>query len=361
MQNYLDSLKFILNNGHRHEDRTGVGRISVFGYQERYDLQRGFPLVTTRQIFTKAMVDELLWFIRGETNTKKGGCPAFWDRWSVKEQDIDSYVKSVYDITDTTSDIFKSLKSQTEDVFLNSIGPMYGAMWRNAPITQEAHRTPRTVDQLPSDKLSTYKEEYEELVFLNQEKNPMPFEEYACNRYLQTVDQLNELIINLKERPFSSRHCITAWIPEFIPPESISPQESVLRGFGCLAPCHAFFQFFVHPGKDDMPPTLDCQLYIRSSDVPIGKPYNIAQYALLQSMIAHVVGMVPGTFILTTGDMHIYANQIEQVKQQLTRVPYNRPKLWLNPEVKDLFQFMSSDIQILDYTFHPRIDYTVSV
>lgn len=363
MQQYLDSLQYILDHGKDHPDRTKVGRRSVFGYQERYNLAEGFPLTTTRQIFTKAMISELLWFIKGETNTKVGGCPDFWSRWEVTDEHIASYLDKVMADNEQFTEGSKAIFHQElSDAYLNSIGPMYGYVWRNAPVTQESIRPHRTLEQLPSDKLKLYKEEYEELCFLNKEKEPIPFVDYANNRYWQSIDQLNELIINLKERPHSSRHCVTAWIPEYVPPETISPQQAVLEGYGCLAACHAFFQFFVHaPDKEGDKPTLDCQLYIRSNDAPVGKSYNIAQYSLLQSMIAQVVDMTPGTFILTTGDMHIYSNQIEGVKEQLTRKPLPLPKLTLNPEVKDLFSFTLEDIKIEGYQHHPRIDYPVAV
>lgn len=363
MQQYLNTLKLILETGKDHPDRTKVGRRSIFGHQERYNLTDGFPLVTTRKIFTKAMVSELLWFIKGETDTSKGGCPDFWDRWAVKEQHIDHYLTSGSETMEELAkeDIYKAVKANIMDDTLNSIGPMYGNVWRDAPITMGRERAYRTLEQLPSDKLKLYQEEYEELCFLNKEENPTPFIDYANNRYAQSVDQLNELILNLKERPHSSRHCITAWIPEYIPPETVSPQEAVLQGYGCLAPCHAFFQFFVHPTEEGQKPTIDCQLYIRSNDAPIGRPYNIAQYSLLLCMVAQVVDMVPGEFILTTGDLHIYSNQIEQAKEQLTREPLPLPTLKLNPEVKDIFAFTLDDIKIEGYQHQGKLDYPVAV
>ena len=361
MQQYLQSLQDILDHGHSHPDRTKVGRISIFGYQERYRLEDSFPLVTTRKVATKAMIQELLWFIQGETNTKKGGCPSFWDKWAVDNQHIDSFVKKALEGTPATEQDIERIKLELSDKYLGSIGPMYGHLWRNAPISGELVRSHRTLSQLPSDKLKLYKEEYEELLFLSREETPIPFIQYANNRYWQSIDQLNELIINLRERPHSSRHCITAWIPEFVPPETMTPQEAVLNGYGSLASCHAFFQFFVHPAKDGGKMTLDCQLYIRSQDDPVGKPYNIAQYALLLAMVAQVVGMTPGTFILTTGDMHIYTNQVEGVQEQLTRTPRPLPTLVLNPEVDDLFAFTLDDIKIEGYDPHPHIAYPVAV
>ena len=361
MHTYLASIRHVLDHGNDHPDRTKVGRSSVFGYQERYELDQGFPLVTTRKIATKAMVQELLWFIKGETNTTKGDCPKFWDRWAVNDEHIDSYITEATKDNPPTEEQRKVLALRLADQYKGSIGPMYGNVWRNAPVTQEVVRAERTLEQIPSDKLKLYQEEYEELVFLNREKEPIPFPQYANNRYWQSIDQLNELIINLKERPYSSRHCVTAWIPEYVPPETISPQQAVLDGFGCLAACHAFFQFCVRPSRDSAQLTLDLQLYLRSSDTLIGKPYNIAQYALLQSMIAQVVNMKPGTFILTTGDMHIYSNQEDMVFEQLDREPRKRPTLHLNPEVTDLFKFTLEDIVIDGYDPHPPIDYPVAV
>lgn len=369
MHQYLEIMNRALVTGQDHEDRTGVGRISIFGTQERYNLASGFPLVTTRAIPIAPMVKELLWFISGSTNITATNGPKFWDKWAVSKESIKNFANKVVENDQDTEEDKEALSdaicANYEDM-IGEIGPMYGAIWRNAMVSPGADRPPRTLEQLPSDKLKRWNEEYEELVFLARDEKVPTLEHYASTRYNQTVDQLNELIINLKERPHSSRHCITAWVPGLVPPETVSPQTAVLMGFGALAPCHAFFQFFVRKDVGDAK-ILDCQLYLRSSDLAIGRPFNIAQYALLQSMIAQVVGMTPGEFILTTGDSHIYTNQVEGygarigVETQLQREPRKLPTLWLNPEVKDLFKFTEEDIAIFNYNPHPAINYNVSV
>lgn len=368
MKQYLESLQRIVNIGLSLPDRTKVGRVKVFGTQERYDLKNSFPLVTTRQIFTKGMINETLWFIRGETNVKTMGGTKIWDNWAVREEDVTSYVGDmVKDETDVPEGYKEQLAIHLQDE-IGNIGPMYGAMWRNAPITETRSYPHRTLDQLPSDKLKIYTEEYEELMVLSKPEYPLTLEQFANRRYWQSIDQLNELLINLRERPYSSRHCITAWIPEYVPDETKSPQANVLDGKGALSACHAFFQFMVLGGQEPGDrKRLSCQLYIRSSDAAIGKPTNIAQYALLTKMIAQVVDMDADELIFTSGDSHIYTNHLEAngakegIETQLQREPLPPPTLWLNPEVKDLFKFTPEDIRIENYQYHPRIDYPIAV
>ena len=249
MKNYLHMLRDIRSRGTIKSDRTGVGTQSLFGYQLRFALDSGFPLVTTKKVHWKSIVMELLWFLRGDTNVRwlQAHGVKIWDEWAAADGEL---------------------------------GPMYGQQWRSWPTT-------------------------------------------AGDR----IDQLQQLLIDLRERPDSRRHIVTAWNPESLPDESISPQQNVAAGRMALAPCHALFQFYVANGR------LSCQLYQRSADAFLGVPFNIASYALLTHMVAQDVGLLPGDYIHTFGDVHIYRNHIEQVDTQLQREPYPQPTLWLNEEI----------------------------
>jgi thymidylate synthase len=277
MNNYLHMLRDIRERGTRKQDRTGVGTQSLFGYQLRYDLDAGFPLVTTKKVHWKSIVMELLWFLRGDTNVhwlnERG--VTIWDEWA-----DDS----------------------------GSLGPMYGQQWRSWP----------TLDG-------------------------------------GSMDQLQLLLRGLRERPDSRRHIVSAWNPELLPDESISPQANVAAGRMALAPCHTMFQFYVANGK------LSCQLYQRSADAFLGVPFNIASYALLTHLVAQDVGLQPGDFIHTFGDVHIYNNHIEQVDTQLQRCPHALPTLQLNPQVQSLFAFTAEDISIENYACHPPLRGKVAI
>jgi len=277
MKNYLHMLREIRTRGTIKSDRTGVGTQSLFGYQLRFALNSGFPLVTTKKVHWKSIVMELLWFLRGDTNVRwlQAHGVKIWDEWAAADGEL---------------------------------GPMYGQQWRSWPTT-------------------------------------------AGDR----IDQLHRLLIDLRERPDSRRHIVTAWNPESLPDESISPQQNVAAGRMALAPCHALFQFYVANGR------LSCQLYQRSADAFLGVPFNIASYALLTHMVAQDVGLLPGDYIHTFGDVHIYRNHIEQVDTQLQREPYPLPTLWLNEEVKSLFDFGADDIRIDNYQCHPPLRGKVAV
>jgi thymidylate synthase len=368
MKQYINVLKRVLEKGKSHSDRTGVGRCSIFGVQERFNLQDGFPLVTTRKIFTRGMIEELLWFIRGSTDTNelKSKDVNIWNPWAVEPKHISSFANEVTDDKDQAKFVIDGL---THNGKVGQIGPMYGAIWRNAP-QDKVHLYWPFIEftDIPSDKLPKFKEEYE--AYLNHVKNNpetpgetevIGYEDFCRQRYMYTVDQLNDLIIGLKQRPFSSRHVVTAWIPALIPFETVSPQKNVLLERGALAPCHMMFQCFVTPGKAGEKNKLSLMMLIRSNDLAVGAPYNIAQYSLLLAMLAHVTDMVPHEFIWSIGDAHIYMNQINQVEEQVTRSPLPLPKLWLNPEVKDLFAFTVNDIRIEGYEYHPEIKYEVAV
>ncbi len=274
MKQYLDLVQHVLDNGTQKGDRTGLGTKSVFGYQMRFDLSEGFPLVTTKKIHFKSVVHELLWFLKGDTNIaylKENGV-RIWDEWADENGDL---------------------------------GPVYGHQWRNWDS--------------------------------------------------QEIDQISELVEMLKTNPNSRRMLISAWNPSVLPDTSKSFAENVADGKVALPPCHAFFQFYVADGK------LSCQLYQRSADIFLGVPFNIASYALLVLMIAQVTGLKAGEFIHTFGDAHIYNNHFEQLELQLSREPKKLPKMILNPQVNNIFDFKFEDFTLVDYDPHPLIKGVVAV
>jgi len=277
MRAYLNLMQHVLDNGTQKGDRTGTGTKSVFGYQMRFDLSQGFPLVTTKKCHLKSIIHELLWFLKGETNTAyltENGV-SIWNEWAREDGDL---------------------------------GPVYGYQWRNWP----------TPD----------------------------------GRY---VDQIAELIEQIKSKPNSRRLIVSAWNVADLPDESISPQANVENGKMALAPCHAFFQFYVADGK------LSCQLYQRSADIFLGVPFNIASYALLTMMMAQVCGLEPGDFVHTFGDAHLYSNHMEQVSTQLAREPFGLPTMKINPDVKSIFDFTFEDFELLDYECHPGIRAPIAI
>jgi thymidylate synthase len=277
MKQYLDLLRHVRENGTFKGDRTGTGTYSVFGYQMRFDLSEGFPLVTTKKIHFKSVVHELLWFLKGDTNTQylKDNGVRIWDEWADENGDL---------------------------------GPVYGFQWRNWPNANGA-----------------------------------------------SVDQVKQVVEQLKSNPNSRRIIISAWNPSDLPDETISPQQNVKEGRMALAPCHAFFQFYVSDGK------LSCQLYQRSADIFLGVPFNIASYALLTLMLAQVCDLEPGDFVHTLGDAHLYTNHQEQVELQLSRDPLPLPQMKLNPEIKDIFDFTFDDVELVDYQHHEHIKGIVAV
>ena len=277
MKQYLDLLRHVRENGTFKGDRTGTGTYSVFGYQMRFDLSEGFPLVTTKKIHFKSVVHELLWFLKGDTNTQylKENGVRIWDEWADENGDL---------------------------------GPVYGFQWRNWPNANGA-----------------------------------------------SVDQVKQVVEQLKSNPNSRRIIISAWNPSDLPDETVSPQQNVKEGRMALAPCHAFFQFYVSEGK------LSCQLYQRSADIFLGVPFNIASYALLTLMLAQVCDLEPGDFVHTLGDAHLYTNHQEQVELQLSRDPLPLPQMKLNPAIKDIFDFTFDDFELVDYQHHEHIKGIVAV
>ena len=264
MKQYLDLLQYVLDHGTERQDRTGTGTVGVFGYQMRFPLSEGFPVLTTKKLHLRSIIYELLWFLRGDTNIKylKDHGVSIWDEWADANGDL---------------------------------GPVYGSQWRSWP---DGHGG--------------------------------------------TIDQIANVVRQIKENPYSRRLLVTAWNPTEI--EDMA-----------LPPCHCLFQFYVSDGK------LSCQLYQRSADIFLGVPFNIASYALLTMMMAQVCGLEPGDFVHTLGDAHIYKNHLDQVHLQLSREPRPLPHMRINPAVKDIFSFQYEDFTLEDYNPHSHIKGEVSV
>ena len=277
MQQYLDLMRHVYEKGIRKEDRTGTGTVSVFGYQMRFDLSEGFPLVTTKKCHLRSIIHELLWFLKGDTNTQylKDNGVKIWDEWATSTGDL---------------------------------GPVYGHQWRSWASPDG-----------------------------------------------RTIDQISELITQIKTKPDSRRLIVSAWNPSDLPDESNDPQTNVANGRMALAPCHAFFQFYVIEGK------LSCQLYQRSADIFLGVPFNIASYALLTMMVAQVCELEAGDFVHTFGDAHLYLNHLEQASTQLAREPFQLPTMVINPDVKNIFDFSIEDFELLGYQSHPHIKAPISI
>lgn len=274
MKQYLDLVQHVMENGCQKGDRTGTGTKSVFGYQMRFDLSEGFPMITTKKLHLKSIIYELLWFLKGDTNIKylQENGVRIWDAWADENGDL---------------------------------GPVYGHQWRN----------------------------------WNSEE----------------IDQIAELINELKTNPNSRRMLVSAWNPSVLPDTKKSFDENVANNKAALPPCHAFFQFYVSDGK------LSCQLYQRSADIFLGVPFNIASYALLTMMIAQVCELEVGEFIHTFGDAHIYNNHFEQLELQLSRQPKSLPKMILNPAIKNIFEFDFEDFTLQNYEPYALIKGNVAV
>ena len=264
MKAYLDLMQHVLNEGTQKHDRTGTGTISVFGYQMRFNLQEGFPLVTTKKCHLRSIIHELIWFLKGDTNItylKENGV-SIWDEWADEN---------------------------------GNLGPVYGSQWRSWPTANGQH-----------------------------------------------IDQIKQVINQIKTNPDSRRLIVSAW--------NVGEIEHM-----ALPPCHAFFQFYVADGK------LSCQLYQRSADIFLGVPFNIASYALLTMMVAQVCGLQAGDFVHTLGDAHLYNNHLEQTRLQLSREPRPLPSMKLNPKVSDIFDFTFEDFTLENYDPHPHIKAPVAI
>ena len=265
MRQYLDLLQHVLDNGVDRSDRTGTGTRSVFGYQMRFDLAKGFPVTTTKKLHLRSIIHELLWFLKGDTNIKylHDNGVTIWDEWADENGDL---------------------------------GPVYGKQWRSWPGGEDG----------------------------------------------KSIDQIRNLLVQLEKNPYSRRLIVTAWNPTEVDAMA-------------LPPCHCLFQFYVSDGR------LSCQLYQRSADIFLGVPFNIASYALLTMMIAQVRGLALGDFVHTLGDAHLYSNHFEQAREQLTREPKPLPTMWINPEVKDLFDFQFGDFRLENYIADASIKAPIAV
>lgn len=277
MQQYLELLQHIEENGSSKGDRTGTGTKSVFGYQMRFDLSAGFPMVTTKKLHLRSIIHELLWFLKGDTNTRylRDNGVSIWDEWATKDGDL---------------------------------GPVYGKQWRSWPKANG-----------------------------------------------ETIDQIQNIIDQINNTPNSRRIIVSAWNVEDLPDESISPQDNVEQGKMALAPCHAFFQFYVANGK------LSCQLYQRSTDCFLGLPFNIASYALLTHMVAQQCNLDVGDFIWTGGDTHIYSNHHEQVAKQLQRKPLPLPQLHVNRKPESIFDYKFEDFEVKGYESYGAIRAPIAI
>ena len=303
MKTYLDALQFVLDNGVTKTDRTGTGTISVFGMQQRYDLSKGFPAVTTKKLAWKSVVSELLWFIEGTGDEHRLREILHGSRESEKTTIWTANATAPY--------------WQPKAKYDGDLGRVYGVQWRH-------WRTP------VEHKAETFRDDFGNIY----------------NRggllHIKETDQLKNLINGIKKDPNGRRHILSAWNPGELDEMA-------------LPPCHVFAQFYVADGK------LSCQMYQRSCDMFLGVPFNIASYALLTHMIAQVCGLGVGEFVHVLGDAHIYLNHVEQVKEQLQRVPLPAPTQWLNPEVNDITQFTMSDIRLDYYQSHAAIKAEMAV
>ena len=394
MKKFNDLLVRVLKEGELFPDRTGVGRIKIFGVTERFDLKSGFPLVNTRYVPYKSMIRELKWFIQGRNDLAglrpEGNDTAktIWDQWSPTEESVKSFVdrniKPIYeqsiDNETALNEELSKVQSDLSKKFVGKIGRLYGSAWRNVPLgypytaMQLAIIPKVSLEDIPSDKLAIYKADYEEIKqeilstiresFHGQTDEQLDtvrqsfFKEYVHSRYNQTIDQLGIVMHSLKHKPFSSRHVISNWIPEFIPFETLSPEDNVILGKGSLAACHCTVQFLVRERNNVK--YLSCLMFQRSCDLPVGVPFNISQYSLLTYLIAHVLGYVADEFVWVGGDVHIYQNQVELVKEQIERIAYPPPQITINPNLVDLFQFHENDVTINNYEYHPAINYPVA-
>lgn len=381
MRNYLQLLEKILIQGHQHDDRTGTGRISLYGETLRFKMADGFPLVTSRRVPYKAALKEMLWFISGSCSTidLQNQNVHIWDQWAVKEQNIQDFLGKIVRPEDDPSDV-DNFRMYLQERYLGSIGEMYGYNWRNWPSASSFDFAPPvTVDMFAPDKIDDLKNRiipmveheskkiYQQILLQDpsfqikeDEFIAMEVQKKLNYHYYNNIDQLNELVRTLREMPYGSRHVMSVWRPDMIPFMKMSPEENVLRGRGALAPCHILVQCHVVPPEPGHKPKLILQLYQRSADFPIGSVFNIAQYAFLLHLLARTLGYEPYELIYNLGDVHIYKNQVEMVKEHLNRPCHTLPKLHLADHVTTLFNVGVDDFELLDYQHEAPISYPIS-
>jgi len=363
MRNYLMLLKECYHYGSEHVDRTGTGRKSLFVRQLRFNMDDGFPLVTTKAVNFDAIKHELLWMLSGSsdiTRLKDNGVN-IWNGFAVTEKHLDAFLDKHLP---EGSKAYSSRDRIREDLSskLGSVGDIYGPNWRNAiqPQINPAWPSP-SIEDMPEAKIEAFKNIYKNM---GEEDRGLATEEDIMElMYNGSVDQINNLLLSLRDKPFSSRHVVVAWVPSVIPFEDLSPQENVLLDRGALAPCHMMFQCFVSkPTHNNRAPLeLSLHLNIRSSDMPLGLPYNIAQYALLLHMLAHSLGYKAKELIITLGDAHIYLDQLDKIPDQLVRSPRVLPRLRITSKDKNFFDIDVDDIELVDYNPYPAISYPLSV
>ncbi len=372
MKPYLDLLRHVYEKGVDYADRTGKGRRSIFGAMMRFDLRDGFPIVTTRKVSIKTVMKELLWFISGSTSNKKLNEVGvhIWDEWAVNQGDIDMFFEK-HKAT-ITAFVEEGLEDKLKEVisagFLDSVGFMYGQVWRAIPMepTLANSMFPDVEEKdIASDKMERFNEIISAEIKnagldADSEEAKTLRTDLLKNLHYESIDQLQRVFNSLRDNPYSSRHVMVNWLPQVIPFDSVSSKENVMLGKGSLPACHAMVQFYVRKNGDGKP-LLSLKMDQRSADLPLGSVFNISQYCILLELFAHLLGYEAHEFIYTIGDAHIYLNQLELVKEQLQREPVKLPKLVINPDVKDLYKVTDTDIQLVDYEAHPRIDYPIAV